>query len=108
MQKRTFFQALAVACAFLLGLNSAVGWLGRNAVPRVLVRQISAEHDLTHVFLGNSVVQAGFDATEFSAAGQANGSHLHACNVGLGWSTPAEHVVLWDQVLKAGHRPGTV
>ena len=107
-QKHICLQAIAVAVAFLLVMNSAVGWLGRNAVPRTIVRRIANEHDLTHVFLGNSVAQSGFDAEKFNADAKLSGRAVRACNVGLGWSTPAEHAVLWDQVLKAGHRPETV
>jgi hypothetical protein len=108
LQRRRFLQALALVVVWLLCLNALVGWLGRDAVPRVLVRRIAASHDVTHVFLGNSVVEAGFDPAEFAAGGGNLSTPFHACNAGLGWSTPAEHVVIWDQTLKAGLKPNTV
>ncbi len=108
MDRRPFIQALLVALLLLCGLNLAIGRLGRNAVPRVILREIRATRDLTHVFLGNSVVEAGVSTEAFTAGAAQAGQIVRPFNAGLGWSTAAEHAVLWEQVLAAGQRPKMV
>ncbi len=104
MERRTFLQATVVAVVLLVGLNQLVGWLGRDAVPRVVVRKAHASNGYTDVFLGNSIVQDGFSEAAWKRAAP-DGSPF---NAGLGWSTAAEHEVLWSEILRGGNRPKRV
>jgi hypothetical protein len=105
VERRTFIQSAVVALVVLLGLNAAVGWLGRRAVPRVIARNAHSSTNFTDAFLGNSVMQAGFSESAWSKAASVTRVSSRPINLGLGWSTAAEHAVLWNELLKAGNHP---
>jgi hypothetical protein len=105
VERRTFIQAAVVAVILLLGLNRAVGWMGRNAVPRVIVRHAHSSTAFTDAFLGNSIVRAGVSEAAWSRTAAIGKIPSRPVNLGLGWSTPAEHAVLWDELLKTGNHP---
>jgi hypothetical protein len=105
LERRTFIHATLVALILLLGLNQATGWLGQNAVPRVILRKARSSSGFADAFLGNSLVKSGISESVWSDAGTVANLPTRPVNLGIGWSTPAEHAVIWSELLKAGNRP---
>ena len=82
--------------ACLVGLNFAVQRFSRTTNPRQLARKIDQSAPITDLFVGNSLMAAGFDAESFERARPG----LHALNIGLGSSSPVEHDILLRRALR--------
>ncbi len=94
----------------LIGLtasNLAVIYLTRNSIPKkVLARSVASRSDRV-VALGNSLIAAGFDEEAFDRGFKLTPS-VGSVNLGLGASTPTEHLLILRSALHAGARPATI
>ena len=88
--------ALCLAC--LIALNVLVGRVARSSIPRQVVRNIDQSPPITDLFVGNSLMAAGFEAGSFELANPG----LRALNIGLGSSSPVEHDILLRRALRLG------
>jgi hypothetical protein len=88
--KRYFVIQLGITiCLMILG-NSLVARLSRNSIPRQRLRSALAT-EATDVFLGNSIVECGFDHKTYEE--EFDGSV--AMNLGIGSTTPIEHLLMY-------------
>jgi hypothetical protein len=92
MRPRSFFISAIIAATLFAALNIAVAALGKNTVPRQIVRRIELTPGLNCLALGNSLMEAGFDAPVFQSASRRDG--VIALNAGMGSSYPVEHLLL--------------
>ena len=88
-QIRFLIQLLILIC-LVLGFNLSIKPLAKNAPARILLRQIAEETPATDLFLGNSLMEAGFDANTFNLVKPYD----KALNISLGATQPAEHYLL--------------
>jgi len=88
---------LGLAAGILLAFNLLVKHFARNSVPRRLVRQLDATHEITHLALGNSLIAAGFDPSAFDASMAP--MPAVAFNAGLGASGTVEHLMILQRAL---------
>lgn len=88
--------ALWAVC--LAGLNFAVQKLSRASVPRQVARRIDQSPPVTDLFVGNSLMAAGFEVEPFERAYPGH----RALNIGLGFSSPVEHDILLRRALRLG------
>jgi hypothetical protein len=109
-QRLTSTRFLAALVTLLIGLaasNLVVIYLTRNSVPkRVLARAVASQSDRV-IALGNSLIAAGFDAEAFDRGIKIDPS-AGSVNLGLGASTPIEHLLILRSALRAGARPATI
>jgi hypothetical protein len=82
----------------LVGFNVAVRQISRNSVPRQISLRIDQSPPVTDLFVGNSLMAAGFEAEPFERAHPG----LHALNIGMGSSSPVEHDILLRRALRLG------
>ena len=94
MRPRSFFISALIAAILFGVLNLAVAVLGNNTIPRQIARRIEQTPGLNCLALGNSLMQAGFDAAIFQAACRSRRGNVIALNAGLGSSYPVEHLLL--------------
>jgi hypothetical protein len=108
MQRPTVSRTILVPVATLtIGialLNAALPFVFRNSKPVALIRKVAATTEADTVFLGNSVIAAGIDATVWNKTRVGN----PAAELGLGSSYSPEHYLVWKQFLKRGGNPRTV
>jgi hypothetical protein len=83
---------MGVICLFnvFLGLKS-------DSVPKLIMRQMRATPRIDILFLGNSLMESGFDSNSFASAWPASTSVPYTFNAGLGSSSPVEHFLLAHQ-----------
>ena len=98
MPLRILWRQLLVAAVGLCVLNVGIARLARNSVPRQVLRQASRTSGTTDLFLGNSLVQAGFVPSVF----QERRPERVAVNLGVGATSPVEHLLMY-----AASDPGT-
>jgi hypothetical protein len=102
-----FFASLITLLIGLTAANAVVIYLTRNSVPKkVLARSLATQSDRV-IALGNSLVAAGFDEEAFDRGSQIAPS-TGSVNLGLGASTPTEHLLILRSALRAGARPATI
>lgn len=91
MQKKLraikLFTQVVVLFSILATFNLLVAHLSRNTVPRQILLNAKSSENATDLFVGNSLIQSGFDKSVF----EANLSNRKAINLGLGSSSPVEH-----------------
>ena len=102
MSRRFFVCQVVLAAAVLVSANVAVSWLAANSVPRQVLRHAESAEAASDVFLGNSMMAAGLD--EYAFALSRPGSR--PLNLGLGSSSPVEHLLIYRQQEK--HRGARV
>jgi hypothetical protein len=101
VSRRQFFLALA---GLLFALNKAVARSARDTFPRQLMAQVRERPGAGVVALGNSLVGVGFDESAFDEGIGLN-QQQGMINLGLGNSTPVEHLMLLRYALHNGERP---
>src|SRR5438105_10417923 len=94
MRPKSFFISAIITIALFGVLNVAVAALGKNTVPRQIARRIEQTPGLNCLALGNSLMEAGFDASEFQATCRNRRGNIIALNAGMGSSYPVEHLLL--------------
>ena len=82
--------------------NISVKYLSRNVAPKKLMEHCQNSAQATDVFLGNSLIVAGFREKVFD---QLLSNH-HALNAGLGAVPPVDHFLIYHSLIK--NRKGTV
>lgn len=93
---------LAIMSAILAAFNFYIGSASRKTVASQLLTKCSEAGNPTDVFLGNSLMAAGFDEKEFQKAAPKS----RPLNAACGSTGPLEHYLILDQV--SGIRNGTV
>lgn len=96
---RKFLGVCALTAGLLVGFNALVHWSARGSLPRKLRQRIAAGSDIQVTAVGNSVVEAGFNPTEFSQNWRGDGPSPKAFNAGLGSTSQVEHYLVARQVL---------
>jgi hypothetical protein len=104
VSKRQVFLALAGLLLLLFALSEAVGRSARDTVPRQLMARIVASPDASVVALGNSLVGVGFDELAFDEGMKLDPQH-GMINLGIGASTPVEHLMLLRYALHNSEKP---
>ncbi len=84
----------------VVGLNLAIERASRQSIPRQVARNIDRSLPITDLFVGNSLMAAGFEAEPFARARPG----LRALNIGLGSSSPVEHNILMRRALRLDPR----
>jgi hypothetical protein len=101
---RKFAFTAAVLLAGLLAMNLVFAFLTRNSVPRRVMRRTRGSESATVLALGNSLVASGFDTTAFDV-GAGLAAPRASVNLGLGATSPVEHLLLLRYALAHGMRP---
>jgi hypothetical protein len=95
----SFLGSIATLLACLAALNVVVIRMTRNSVPKQVLARSATAADRHIVALGNSLVAAGFDEIAFDT-GMQQAPRTGALNLGLGSSTPVEHLLLLRAALR--------
>jgi hypothetical protein len=105
MSTKRFFVCLALAL-FVIWLFNIFLAFKVDSVPKLIMRQMRATPRIDMLFLGNSLMQSGFNAGSFASAWPVRNTAPAAFNAGLGSSSPVEHYLLADQAYRH-HKPIT-
>lgn len=104
VSKRQVLLALAGLVLILFALNDAVARSAGETVPRQLMARVRETPGVSVLALGNSLVGVGFQESAFDdGIGAAQGHGM--INLGLGNSTPVEHLMLLRYALHNGEHP---
>ena len=104
VSKRQVLLALAGLLLLLFVLNEAVARSARDTMPRQLMARIRESPGAAVIALGNSLVGVGFEESAFDEGMRLN-QQQGMINLGLGNSTPVEHLMLLRYALRNGDRP---
>lgn len=104
ISRRHVFLALAGLLLLLAALNACVARNSRNTVPRQLMARVRQSPGAEVLALGNSLVGVGFEESAFDE-GIGLDRQQGMINLGLGNSTPVEHLMLLRYALHSGERP---
>jgi hypothetical protein len=104
VSRRQVFLALAGLLLLLFALNDAVARSARDSVPRQLMARVRESPGIGVLALGNSLVGVGFEESAFDE-GVGLKRQQGMLNLGLGNSTPVEHLMLLRYALHNGERP---
>lgn len=88
----------------LFALNEAVARSSRDTLPRQLMARVRESTGAGVVALGNSLVGVGFEESAFDEGMRLN-RQQGIINLGLGNSTPVEHLMLLRYALHSGAHP---
>jgi hypothetical protein len=103
VSKRKVLLALAGLLLLLFALNETVARSARDTFPRQLMARVRESPGAGVVALGNSLVGVGFDESAFDEGIGLN--EQQGINLGLGNSTPVEHLMLLRYALYNGEHP---
>ncbi|HEX4262906.1 MAG TPA: SGNH/GDSL hydrolase family protein [Verrucomicrobiae bacterium] len=96
--KKNLFIAVGIALIILLGYNVLIGVAAKKTQRRHLLTAIKNLPPATDcLFLGNSLMEAGCDATVFQANWPQTSVSPSAVNLALGATTPVEHYLILKQ-----------
>ena len=104
LTKRQLVLSAAVLLAGLAVMNLVIVFLTRNSRPRQVMRHARESQSASVVALGNSLVAAGFDEAAFDS-GAGLSAPRGSANLGLGATTPVEHLLLLRYALSQGIHP---
>lgn len=104
LSKRQFFLTLAGVLVLLGALNEAVARSAENAGPRRLMARVRETPQATVLAIGNSIIGVGLEEAAFDD-GIGFSRQQGVINLGLGNSTPVEHLMLMRYALHNGERP---
>ena len=85
-----FLIQATIAISLIAVFNILIVYKSWNTVPRHTLRDAQSSENATDLFVGNSLMAAGFEAKVF----ESNLSNRKAINLGLGSSSPVEHYLL--------------
>lgn len=102
--RRHVFLALTGLLVILAALNAWVAGNARDTVPRQLMARVRESPGTRVLALGNSLVGVGFEEAAFDE-GIGLDRQQGMINLGLGDSTPVEHLMLLRYALQNGERP---
>ena len=93
--KKNLFIPIAIALVILLVYNFAIGVAARKTQRKHLLTAIEHLSPATDcIFLGNSLMEAGGNATVFQASWPQTNASPSAVNLALGATTPVEHYLI--------------
>lgn len=104
VSKRQVLFAFAGLLLLLFAINEAVASSAGDTVPRQLMARVRESPGIGVVALGNSLVGVGFEESAFDGGMRMN-QQQGMINLGLGNSTPVEHLMLLRYALHNGDRP---
>lgn len=102
-----FLASLATLLAGMAALNIAVVHLTRNSLPKQVLARSQASKAASVIAIGNSLVAAGFDEDAFDS-GFEIARPAGSVNLGLGASTPTEHLLILRSALRNNAHPNTI
>jgi hypothetical protein len=82
----------------MVAFNFFVQHLARNSIPRQLINRIDSSSAITHLVLGNSLMEAGFNATVFDRV--KTPTPARALNAALGATSQVEHLILLRRAMR--------
>jgi hypothetical protein len=101
--KRRLFIPLGILMAILFTYNILIHFAAKKTQRQHLLSVIDHLSPSTEcLFLGNSLIEAGCDATAFESAWSHGGHGPVAVNLGLGATTPVEHYLILKDVFSRG------
>jgi hypothetical protein len=89
---------LLMAAVVVVVFNLAAFVLVQRTVPHRLLKRLDDPTPVDGIFLGNSLIDAGFNADAFRSAWPL--PHAAFTNASLGWTTPVEHDLLFRHTLQ--------
>jgi hypothetical protein len=96
--KKKLFIPVGIALVILLAYNVLIGIAAKKTQRGHLLAAIGHLPSATDcIFLGNSLIEAGCDATVFQASWPQTDASPSAVNLGLGATTPVEHYLILKQ-----------
>lgn len=104
VSRRHVLLALTGLLLLLAALNAWVAQAARDSVPRQLMARVRESPGAGVLALGNSLVGVGFEEAAFDE-GAGLDRQQGMINLGLGNSTPVEHLMLLRYALHNGERP---
>ncbi|HEX4002089.1 MAG TPA: hypothetical protein VHX36_05535 [Candidatus Acidoferrales bacterium] len=104
ISRRHVLLALAGVVVILFALNEVVARSARDTFPRQLMARVRETPGVSVLALGNSLVGVGFEASAFDDGMELSPRH-GMINLGLGNSTPVEHLMLLRYTLHNGEHP---
>ena len=99
--------AFLIALAVVAAANAATARVTSNSMPRQTLEAARTGAHASVVALGNSLVQAGFDAAAFDASAGLS-RDAGSLNLGLGSTMPVEHLLLLRELFRHGAAPRLV
>src|SRR6516162_8718243 len=103
--KRRLFIPLGVVLAILFAYNILIHFAAKKTQRQHLLSVIDHLPPATEcLFLGNSLIEAGCDASAFDSAWSQAGHGPVAANLGLGATTPVEHYLILKHAFDRGLR----
>src|SRR6516162_6541276 len=101
--KRRLFIPLGILMVILFGYNALIHFAAKKTQRQHLLSVIDHLPPSTEcLFLGNSLIEAGCDASAFESAWSQGGDGPVAVNLGLGATTPVEHYLILKDVFSRG------
>jgi hypothetical protein len=101
--KRRFFISVGIALVILAAYNVLIFFAAKKTQHQHLLAAIDHLPASTDIlFLGNSLIEAGCDATAFQSAWPHADSSPLAVNLGLGATTPVEHYLILKRAFSRG------
>ena len=104
VSRRQVVLTFAGLLLLLFVLNEAVAKSALDTVPRQLMARVRESPGIGVIALGNSLVGVGFEESAFDQGIRLN-QQQGMINLGLGNSTPVEHLMLLRYALHNGDRP---
>ncbi len=99
MKKRLFIP-IAIALVILTAYNVLIAFAAKKTQRRHLLGALDHLPPSTDcLFLGNSLIEAGCNASAFESGWSQSGSAPLAVNLGLGATTPVEHYLILKRAL---------
>lgn len=103
IRKRRLFIPLGVVLVILFAYNVLIHFAAKKTQRQHLLSVIDNLPPSTEcLFLGNSLIEAGCDATAFDSAWSQTGQGPMAANLGLGATTPVEHYLILKRAFDRG------
>jgi hypothetical protein len=101
--KRRLFIPLGILMVILFGYNALIHFAAKKTQRQHLLSVIDHLPPSTEcLFLGNSLIEAGCDASAFESAWSQGGDGPVAVNLGLGATTPVEHYLILKDAFSRG------
>ena len=98
--------ALGMAVLALVGYNGIIAVEAeRSQRQRALAALAHPPADTEVVFLGNSLMEAGYDPASFRSAWSSHPTAAPSLNLALSATTPVEHYLIWKRALEHNLKP---
>ena len=106
MKTKRFLITLGITLFVLLGYNALIARLAVHSQRQQALTAVShPPKNISVVFLGNSLMEAGGDPASFRAGWPTNQPAAPSLNLALGATSPVEHYLIWRRAIAHELRP---